>query len=95
MISDRTESSPSIQDFVFQDAIERAFEIKIKGIKEYEIEKRNIYQQKKEVVQGEFDRKGKDKLVEKRIHRSALINRSRMQKMEARNKYHSRDVVPS
>lgn len=38
-------------------------------------------------MQGEYDRKGKDKLVERRIHRSSLINRSRMEKMEARNKY--------
>lgn len=95
MIADRLESNPSIQDFVFQDAIERAFEIKIKGIKEYESEKRNIYRQKREIVQSEFDRKGKDKLVEKRIHRSALINRSRMQKMEARNKYPSGHAAPS
>jgi hypothetical protein len=44
MISENFEGGPSIRDFVFQDAIERAFEINIKGIKEYEIEKRHIYQ---------------------------------------------------
>lgn len=44
MISENHESGPSIRDFVFQDAIERAFEINIKGIKDYENEKRRIYQ---------------------------------------------------
>jgi V-type H+-transporting ATPase subunit E len=38
-------------------------------------------------VTNEFERKNKEKLVEKRIHRSTLINKSRMSKMEARNKY--------
>lgn len=34
-MSDTAESYPTIRDFVFQDAQEKAFEIHLRGIKEY------------------------------------------------------------
>ena len=84
-MSDTGEAHPTIRDFVFQDAQEKAFETHLRGIKEYEQEKKAIFLHKMEQVTHDVEKRHKEELVEKRIHKSALINKSRMDKMIFRN----------
>ena len=81
------EAHPTIRDFVFQDAQEKAFETHLRGIKEYEQEKKSIFHHKMEQVTQDAEKRVKEGLVEKRIQKSALINKSRMDKMVLRNEY--------
>ena len=86
-MSDTAESYPTIRDFVFQDAQEKAFEIHLRGIKEYEIEKKKIYEQRMDEVSAQTEKKLKEQLIEKKIYKSSLINHARMDKMVLRNEY--------
>ena len=42
---------PTIKDFVLQEAHERAFEVNVIGLKEFERERAHILEQKKESIQ--------------------------------------------
>ena len=77
---------PTIKDFVLQEALEKAFEINVLGLKNFEKEKANILEERKDAIHEELDKKHKEQLAAKRIHKSSLINKSRMNKMESRHK---------
>lgn len=83
----QTGNNPTIKDFVLQEAHERAFEIGVLGLKEYERERTRIITERREGQHSEFEKKHKEAEANVRIHRSALINGSRMRKMKARHEY--------
>ena len=72
---------------MLQEAHEKAFEELVLGLKDFENEKSRIYNEKKEVLNEEFDKRTKEKMAAKRIQKSSLINSSRMEKMQARHRY--------
>ena len=55
-------------------------------MKDFEKEKANILEERKDAIHEELDKKHKEQLAAKRIHKSSLINKSRMNKMESRHK---------
>ena len=81
------ESYPTIKDCVMQEAYEKGFEILVMALKDYEQEKDKIITEKKEILHAEFDKIQKENTAIKRIHRSSLINGSRMNKMKSRHTY--------
>lgn len=44
------ESNQSLEDFLYFEAKERAFEIEIKGLKEFEAERNRIYEKETDVI---------------------------------------------
>lgn len=47
---DSQSNYPTIKDFVLQEALERAFEINVLGLKDFEKEKTNIFEQRKDII---------------------------------------------
>ena len=78
---DSQSNYPTIKDFVLQEAFEKAFEINVLGLKDFEKEKSSILEERKESIHDELEKRHKEQLAAKRIHKSSLINRSRMEKM--------------
>lgn len=78
---DSQSNYPTIKDFVLQEAFEKAFEINVLGLKDFEKEKSSILEERKESIHDELEKRHKEQLAAKRIHKSSLINRSRMDKM--------------
>ena len=76
---------PTIQDFVLQEAFEKAFEVNVLALKDYEKEKAQIVAEKKEILHDDFERRQKENLAAGRIQKSALINNGRMKKMQIRH----------
>ena len=57
------------------------------GLKDFEKEKAMILEERKESIHNELEKRHKEQLAAKRIHKSSLINHSRMEKMQSRHKY--------
>jgi vacuolar-type H+-ATPase subunit E/Vma4 len=83
---DSSNNYPTIKDFVLQEALEKAFEINVLGLKDFEKAKSEMLLERQDALHQELDKKHKEQLAAQRIHKSSLINRSRMQKMEMRHK---------
>eukprot|EP00742_Colponemidia_sp_Colp-10_P000286 GILJ01000322.1.p1 GENE.GILJ01000322.1~~GILJ01000322.1.p1 ORF type:complete len:234 (-),score=50.34 GILJ01000322.1:150-851(-) len=71
-------------NFILEEAKEKANEIEAKTLQEFNIEKLKMVQHAKDKLKAEYQRKTKQVEVERRIARSTMINKARLQKMEAR-----------
>ncbi|KAJ2599623.1 V-ATPase V1 sector subunit E [Coemansia sp. RSA 1722] len=70
--------------FIKQEALEKAREIKVKADEEFNIEKAKLVRQESINVEEQFQRKVKQAEVKQRIMTSTLINKSRLQVLQAR-----------
>ncbi|KAJ1721715.1 V-ATPase V1 sector subunit E [Coemansia erecta] len=70
--------------FIRQEALEKAREIKVKADEEFNIEKAKLVRQESINVEEQFQRKVKQAEVKQRILTSTLINKSRLQVLQAR-----------
>ncbi|KAJ1644113.1 V-ATPase V1 sector subunit E [Coemansia erecta] len=70
--------------FIKQEALEKAREIKVKADEEFNIEKAKLVRQESINVEEQFQRKVKQAEVKQRIMASTLINKSRLQVLQAR-----------
>ncbi|KAJ1894400.1 V-ATPase V1 sector subunit E [Kickxella alabastrina] len=70
--------------FIRQEAQEKALEIKVKADEEFNIEKAKLVRQESINVEAQFQRKVKQAEVKQRIMTSTLINKSRLQVLQAR-----------
>merc|ERR1719273_398377 len=71
--------------FIRQEAKEKAEEIRTKTNEDKTIEKLKYKNSETIKLREEFERKRKEKLTEKRIHRSTKINEARFKVMQKRN----------
>lgn len=71
--------------FITQEAKEKAEEIRQKTAEQKTLEKLTFRSNAKKLIKQEFEQKRKDKLTEKRIHRSTKINEARFTVMRKRN----------
>ena len=72
-------------EFIKQEAIEKANEIKIKTQEEFDLDRQTIAQEGKMKVQEEYAKKEKDLQVQQRIAQSAEIGRQNKRRMVARD----------
>ena len=72
-------------EFIKQEALEKANEIKIKTQEEFELDRQMLAQEGKMKVQEEYEKKEKDLQVQQRIAQSAEIGRQTKRRMVARN----------
>jgi V-type H+-transporting ATPase subunit E len=77
-------TAPSIEDYVLQEAREKAFEISVEGLKEYEKAVELIVLDKKEKIEHEFACLHRDEEIARRIKVSSGISESRLRKMKER-----------
>ncbi|KAJ1997097.1 V-ATPase V1 sector subunit E [Coemansia thaxteri] len=70
--------------FIRQESLEKAREIKVKADEEFNIEKAKLVRQESINVEEQFRRKVKQAEVKQRILTSTLINKSRLQVLQAR-----------
>ena len=59
---------------MLQEANEKAFERLVMGLKEYEKEKSKIIDEKRVVLNEEFEKKHKENAAQRRINKSTKIN---------------------
>eukprot|EP00936_MAST-01D_sp_MAST-1D-sp1_P002573 g2573.t1 len=71
--------------FILQEANEKRNEINIKTQHDFNLEKQMLVHNAKLKIQDEFDRKDKDREIQKRIALSASVGAARMRKMKARD----------
>jgi len=79
-------ASISIHEFVMQEAREKAFEIEVKALKQFEQEKNTIVDAETEKIEAEYEKKLRQQEMDFKIKRSTSINKNRLEKMESRNK---------
>ncbi|OAO17549.1 60S ribosomal protein L3 [Blastocystis sp. ATCC 50177/Nand II] len=72
-------------EFIKQEALEKANEIKIKTQEEFELDRQMLAQEGKMKVQEEYEKKEKDLQVQQRIAQSAEIGRQTKRRMVARD----------
>merc|ERR1719321_330888 len=70
--------------FILNEAKDKAEEIDAKGMEEFSLEKFKIVNQQKEKIRAEFAKKAKQVETQCAIARSTAINRSRLEKIKAR-----------
>lgn len=83
--SDTDKRIEQMCEFIKQEAIEKATEIKIKTQEEFDIDRQTIAQEGKMKVQEEYAKKEKDLQVQQRIAQSAEIGRQNKRRMVARD----------
>ena len=83
--SDTDKRIEQMCEFIKQEAIEKATEIKIKTQEEFDIDRQTIAQEGKMKVQEEYAKKEKDLQVQQRIAQSAEIGRQNKRLMVARD----------
>jgi len=71
-------------NFILQEAHEKANEIRIKTEHDFNLEKQMIVHNAKLKIQEEYEKKDKNREIQKRIARSAEIGASRVHKMKER-----------
>lgn len=72
-------------EFIRQEAREKAEEIRVKTEQEFGIQRLELIENAKLQIREEFQHKQKDALMQKRIEKSGLINKSRLDLVEKRN----------
>lgn len=70
--------------FIQKEADEKASDIKVKGMEEFEIDKFKIVNYEKDKIRKEFDRRAKEVATSSAIQRSMAVNKSRLDKIKAR-----------
>jgi V-type H+-transporting ATPase subunit E len=86
----------SLEDYFFLEAKERCYEIEVKALKEFEREKKKLFDQEKNSITESFDKRVREETSRRRMYnlsispiiyslKSAENNKARLQKMEARN----------
>eukprot|EP00919_Chromeraceae_sp_WS-2016_P074981 GHVR01177443.1.p1 GENE.GHVR01177443.1~~GHVR01177443.1.p1 ORF type:complete len:234 (+),score=66.29 GHVR01177443.1:161-862(+) len=73
-------------NFILNEAKDKAQEIEAKALEDFNIEKLKLVQQMKEKIRSEYQKKAKQVEVQRSIQRSAAVNKSRLKKIEARNR---------
>jgi len=71
--------------FIRQEAKEKSEEIRQKTVEDKTIEKLSFKAKESKIIREEFEKLRKDKLTQKKIHRSTKINEARFKVMEKRN----------
>jgi V-type H+-transporting ATPase subunit E len=71
-------------EFITNEAKDKAEEIDAKALQEFSIEKFRILNQSKEKLRQDFQRKAKQQETQRAIERSTAINKSRLEKIKAR-----------
>jgi len=71
-------------NFILNEAKDKAEEIEAKALEDFNIEKLKLVQQMKDKIRGEYVRKAKQVDTQCAIARSTAINRSRLEKIKAR-----------
>merc|ERR1719220_1078429 len=71
-------------NFIYQEAREKADEIKMKADEEFQIEKGRILNPERLKLNQEFDRKFKDLEIKQKIELSTQINKARLEVLEKR-----------
>jgi len=87
MSMDDKEAERQIQqmvNFILNEAKDKAEEIEAKALEDFNIEKLKLVQQMKEKIRAEYVRKAKQVETQCAIARSTAINRSRLEKIKAR-----------
>jgi len=87
MSMDDREAERQIQqmvNFILNEAKDKAEEIEAKALEDFNIEKLKLVQQMKDKIRGEYVRKAKQVDTQCAIARSTAINRSRLEKIKAR-----------
>lgn len=70
--------------FILNEAKDKAEEISTKALQEFSVEKAKVLEETKEKIRQEFQRKGKQEETKAAIANSTAINRSRIEKILAR-----------
>eukprot|EP00427_Karlodinium_veneficum_P027320 CAMPEP_0169211178 /NCGR_PEP_ID=MMETSP1016-20121227/15609_1 /TAXON_ID=342587 /ORGANISM="Karlodinium micrum, Strain CCMP2283" /LENGTH=222 /DNA_ID=CAMNT_0009288767 /DNA_START=33 /DNA_END=698 /DNA_ORIENTATION=+ len=78
------QQTKQMERFILKEAEDKAEEIRSKGDEEFQIEKFRILTEKKEKIRAEYARKAKHVETQCAIARSLAINKSRLQKIKAR-----------
>merc|ERR1719361_579846 len=73
-------------NFIYQEAREKADEIRMKADEEFQIEKGRILNPERLKLNQEFDRKFKDLEIKQKIELSTQINKARLEVLEQRGK---------
>lgn len=73
-----------MENFILKEANDKAQEIEAKGLEEFGIEKFRIVTAQKEKIRQEYARKAKQEGTKLAIARSLAINKSRLEKIKAR-----------
>lgn len=60
-------SNPSLEDYFYQEAKEKCYEIEIKGLKEFEKEKKRLVEKERELVKEDFEKKLRQREAEGRM----------------------------
>eukprot|EP01089_Gocevia_fonbrunei_P014998 TRINITY_DN427_c0_g1_i1.p1 TRINITY_DN427_c0_g1~~TRINITY_DN427_c0_g1_i1.p1 ORF type:complete len:251 (+),score=65.01 TRINITY_DN427_c0_g1_i1:61-753(+) len=75
----------NMKNFIIQEAEEKRDEIKLKAKEEFTIEKSSIFQAERVKIIKEFERREKQKEVEKKIVHSNQLNQARLRVLKARD----------
>merc|ERR1719160_95781 len=73
-----------MESFIMTEAQTKSKEIEEKGVEEFNIEKFRIVNSQKDKIRGEYSRKAKQVETQCAIARSLAINKSRLEKIKAR-----------
>merc|ERR1719375_2758952 len=73
-----------MESFILKEAKDKSDEIESKGLEEFGIEKFRIVSAQKEKIRGDYSRKAKQVETQCAIARSLAINKSRLEKIKAR-----------
>lgn len=71
--------------FIYQEAKEKAAEIKLKADEEFNIEKLRMVEAEKQKIRTEYERKEKQVEIQKRIDQSNKLRESRLETLKARD----------
>lgn len=79
-----TQQIKQMENFILKEAQDKSEEIESKGLEEFGIEKFRIVTSQKEKIRQEYSRKAKQVETQCAIARSLAINKSRLEKIKAR-----------
>lgn len=74
-------------NFILTEAKDKAEEVDAKALQDFNVERLRHSQDLKDKIKGEYTRKKKAAETQRAIARSTAINRSRLEKIEARQQY--------
>jgi len=76
----------SLSDYFYFEAKEKCYEIEIRSLKDFEKERQRLFELGKQQVHEEYEKKFKQYETAWKIKKSGVINKARVEKMNARNK---------
>merc|ERR1719469_89355 len=83
-LADSEAQISSMTQFILNEAKDKAEEISAKALQEFNVEKLKVVNATKEKIRQGYDRKSKQVDTQNAIARSTAINRSRLEKIKAR-----------